>query len=363
VTSRRPAPARSVTRIATAAGGGFAAFYTFYTTASSTLDGTGISAGTRVGIVMLVVVAVQPLPLLARNWVKNRRLAVMLALASMGVGSAILPVANQWPGSVLLGLGFGVFVVMSTVWVKEQAAPGQTGRALGTYGFGSAAGGALGAPIGLYAAEQGGQLAVAIVGCAFALCALIPGTQAKAATEHRSNPQAAQAPAEPTDQLAGQRASSTIAVVGISLLGHLLAVSLYAAVLSSVGNTSGAWLPVLAALIIQVCLAPGRLVGGHVSDRYPPLVILVLAVGLLTVTTVGFSVLTSHLGILVAVAVIGFASGVGQTAALTAMMRRARTSRATEAASAGWNIAFDGGLGIGALAAGWLTIQGLLPTA
>ncbi|MCM1011794.1 MFS transporter [Brevibacterium sp. XM4083] len=347
-------------RIATAAGGGFAAFYTFYTTASSTLDGTGISAGTRVGIVMLVVVAVQPLLLLGRNWVKNRRLAVMLALTSMGVGSAVLPVANQWPGSLLLGLGFGVFVVMSTVWVKEQAAPGQTGRALGTYGFGSAAGGALGAPIGLYAVEQGGQLAVAVVGCAFALCALLPAWQAKATTGHRSDSQAGHGPEEATvaDQLAGPRASSATAVVSISLLGHLLAVSLYAAVLSSVGNTSGAWLPVLAALIIQVTLAPGRLVGGHLSDRYPPLLILVLAVGLLTLSTVGFSVITSQLGILVAVAVIGFASGVGQTAALTAMMRRARTSRATETASAGWNIAFDGGLGIGALAAGWLTIQG-----
>ncbi|WGH92791.1 MFS transporter [Auritidibacter ignavus] len=359
-TSPRRAPARSVVRIATAAGGGFAAFYTFYTTASSTLDGTGISAGTRAGIVMLVVVAVQPLLLLGRNWVRNRRLAVMLALTSMGVGSAILPVANQWPGSLLLGLGFGVFVVMSTVWVKEQAAPGQTGRALGAYGFGSAAGGALGAPIGLYVVEHGGQMGVAIVGCAFALGALIPARQAKTATEHRFSRQTAHTPAKSTstDPLAGPRASSAIAVASISLPGHLLAVSLYAAVLSSVGTTSGAWLPVLAALVIQVCLVPGRLVGGHLSDQYPPLVILVLAVGFLALSTVGFAVIISRPGTLVAVAVIGFASGVGQTAALTAMMRCARTPRATETASAGWNIAFDGGLGIGALAAGWMTTQG-----
>ena len=359
-TSPRRAPARSVVRIATAAGGGFAAFYTFYKTASSTLDGTGISAGTRAGIVMLVVVTVQPLLLLGRNWVRNRRLAVMLALTSMGVGSAILPVANQWPGSLLLGLGFGVFVVMSTVWVKEQTAPGQTGRALGAYGFGSAAGGALGAPIGLYVVEHGGQMGVAIVGCAFALSALIPARQAKTATEHRFSRQAAHTPAKSTSTgpPAGPRASSAIAVASISLPGHLLAVSLYAAVLSSVGTTSGAWLPVLAALVIQVCLVPGRLVGGHLSDQYPPLVILVLAVGFLALSTVGFAVIISRPGTLVAVAVIGFASGVGQTAALTAMMRCARTPRATETASAGWNIAFDGGLGIGALAAGWMTIQG-----
>ena len=347
-------------RIATAAGGGFAAFYTFYTTASSTLDGTDISAGTRVGIVMLVVVAVQPLLILGRNWVKNRRLAVMLALTSMGVGSTILPMANQWPGSLLLGLGFGAFVVMSTVWVKEQAAPGQTGRALGTYGFGSAAGGALGAPTGLYAAQHGGQLAIAVVGCAFALCALLLARQAETATDHHSDSQAAYAPEVPTvaDQLAGPRASPATAFVSISLLGHLLAVSLYAAVLSSMGNTSGTWLPVLAALIIQVTLAPGRLVGGYLSDRHPPLVILALAVGLLTLSTAIRSVITSHPGALITVAAIGFASGIGQTAALTAMMRCTQTARATETASAGWNITFDVGLGIGAFAASWLTLQG-----
>ena len=71
---------------------------------------------------------------------------------------------------------------------------------------------------------------------------------------------------------------------------------------------------------------------------------------------------TSRLATLVAVAVIGFTSGAGQTAALTAMLRRARTPRATETASAGWNIAFNGGLGVGAVVAGWVTIQGQLQT-
>ncbi|MEH0059770.1 MFS transporter [Auritidibacter ignavus] len=360
MTSARPSSYGIVGRIAVAGCGGFAAFYTFYTTASSALNESGISSGARVGIVMLVVVAVQPLLIIGRRWVRNRRVAVMLALAAMGLGSAILPLMNQWPGSLLLGLGFGVFVVMSTVWVKEQAASGQTGRALGTYGFGSAVGGALGAPIGLYAAELGGQLAVALVGSAFALSALVPAGQAKSPTDNRSNLQLGSPSVElaAPDSLKRSRTFSTATIVITSLVGHLFAVSLYAAVLSSVGDTEGTWLPVLAALMVQVCLALGRLVGGRLSDRYPPLAILVTAAGILALSTMVFSVVLSRLGILLAVAVIGFTSGVGQTAALTAMMRRARTSRNTEMASAGWNIAFDAGLGIGALAAGWAFSQG-----
>jgi len=105
VTLARPAPARTVARIATAAGGGLAAFYTFYTTAPSTLDALGMSAGAQISIVMLMVVAIQPLLLLGRNWVKNRRFVVTIALACMGLGSAILPVAVHWPGLILLGLG------------------------------------------------------------------------------------------------------------------------------------------------------------------------------------------------------------------------------------------------------------------
>ncbi|RAG68756.1 hypothetical protein DN536_35060, partial [Burkholderia multivorans] len=101
--ARLPA-ARAVAGIAPAAGGGLAAFYTFYPTAPGTLDALGMSAGAQISIVMLMVVAIQPLLLLGRNWVKNRRFVVTIALACMGLGSAILPVAVHWPGLILLGL-------------------------------------------------------------------------------------------------------------------------------------------------------------------------------------------------------------------------------------------------------------------
>lgn len=356
MTPCRPASDRLVARIAIAASGGFAAFYTFYAAAPSVLGGTTISSGTRVGIMMLVVVAVQPLLLLGRRWIWKRRLAVMLALTAMGVGSAILPLAGHWPGSILLGIGFGVFVVMSTVWVKEQAPAGQTGRALGVYGFGSAAGGALGAPIGIYAAEHGGQLAVAVVGCSFALCALIPAAQV---TERNSHPESAHEPAPPTVSSPASEAGATSAMAAVSgsLLGHLFAVALYGAALSSAGNTSGPWLPILTALAIQGCLALGRLCGGHLSDRYPPLVMLLLAIVALVLSAAGFAAANSRLGLLAAAAATGFASGAAQTSALTAMMRRVRTPRATETSSAAWNIAFDGGLGLGALVASWVSGQ------
>ncbi|WP_293878249.1 hypothetical protein [uncultured Brevibacterium sp.] len=72
-------PMRSSRRVAAAAGGAFASIYIFYTSAPST--------GLRVGIVMLIVVVVQPFVPLLSWYVSTRRRMVTAALAAMGAGS------------------------------------------------------------------------------------------------------------------------------------------------------------------------------------------------------------------------------------------------------------------------------------
>lgn len=71
-----------------------------------------------------------------------------------------------------------------------------------------------------------------------------------------------------------------------------------------------------------------------------------LVLGALTI-----ALATSIWELFMATVLIGVASGVGQTAALTAMMRRAQGSTGTEMISAVWNIGFDCGPGIGAVVA------------
>lgn len=68
--------------------------------------------------------------------------------------------------------------------------------------------------------------------------------------------------------------------------------------------------------------------------------------------TAGFFLSPAPVMLLFFVALIGLSAGAAQAAALTIMMSRADTPQQTERASALWNICFDIGLGLGALAGG-----------
>lgn len=76
---------------------------------------------------MLVVVAAQPVVLIAGRWMRNRRAIAITTLAAMALGAAGLPLAGHWPGPLLQAAGFGLFVVTSTAWVKENVSPERLG--------------------------------------------------------------------------------------------------------------------------------------------------------------------------------------------------------------------------------------------
>lgn len=340
----------SARRIASTAGGAFAAFYIFYTAAPSTLTTANAGPGVRIGIVMLIVVAVQPfVPLLSR-WMTSRQRMVTTALIAMGLGSAAMPFAAHWPGMVLLGVGFGLFVVASTAWAKETAPQQDLGKALGVYGFGSAIGGALGAPTGLYLAQTLGIHGTALAGALVALASILPTRRIdrsrRDASTGLANESSAPAGSASQPQLWGR-----VGLVGLG--AHLLAVTIYATVLSSLSTAQDlrhAWLPVLAAFTVQSSLAAGRLIGGWAANRWTPSKVGIPALTLLALGTVGFTLSTLPAEMLAFTAVVGLASGTSQTVALTALMNRANTTAAINKASAAWNICFDLGLGLGALA-------------
>ena len=340
----------SARRIAWTAGGAFAAFYIFYTAAPVAFADATLGAGARVGIVMAVVVVVQPIVGLLGRWATRRR-QVTSAAISMGVGSAIMPLAGHWPGMLLLAVGFGIFVVASTAQIKETAPAGLLGRALGIYGFGSAIGGALGAPLGLILIEQFGSLGTAVVGSLVALTSTLPALRVRTTVSSDVSP------VESTASENAPRASRLWSGSGLIGLGaHLLAVTIYAAALSGLasGQTGrGTWLPVLAALAIQGSLAIGRMTGGWAVVRWSPLAVGTSALVLLLLGAAGIALLDPLSSLMLTATIgVGFASGACQTVALTWLMQRADTTAGINRASAAWNICFDVGLGLGALAVG-----------
>lgn len=356
-----PAPAESTGRLGASAGAAFAGYYSFYVAAPVIFAGATPSAGVRVAIFMLVVVAAQPVVLIAGRWMRNRRAIAITTLAAMALGAAGLPLAGHWPGPLLLAAGFGLFVVTSTAWVKENASPERLGRALGSYGFGSSFGGAFGAPAGLLAAARFGMTGVAFTGAGLALVAIA------AAIIARRRAQATTASGTATASRLGD--SEVLAVcldggtvpvhgrgaVAASAGGHLVAVTLYAATLTALGELSaGASLWVLggSAFLIQVFLSFGRLAGGFGCDRWSAMGTGAISLLVLIGVTTGFFLAPSPLLLLSFAALIGLSAGAAQAAALTIRMSRADTPQETERASALWNICFDIGLGLGALAGG-----------
>ncbi|MGJ7541009.1 MFS transporter [Brevibacterium luteolum] len=344
-------PLGSARRIAWTAGGAFAAFYIFYTAAPVAFADASLGAGVRVGIVMAVVVAVQPFVGLLGRWMATRRQQVTSAAISMGVGSAIMPFAGHWPGMLLLAIGFGIFVVTSTAWIKETAPAGLLGKALGIYGLGSALGGALGAPLGLILIGQFGIPGIATIGSLVALASTLPVLRTSTAVCSDAPP------AENIASESSPRASRLWSGSGLIGLGaHLLAVTIYAAALSGLasGQTGrGTWLPVLAAFTIQGSLAIGRMTGGWAVTRWSPLAVGTSALVLLLLGITGIALLDPPPALTLAATIgVGLASGACQTVALTWLMQRADTTAGINKASAAWNICFDIGLGLGALIAG-----------
>lgn len=355
---------REVAGIAGAAGAAFASFYCFYSAAPLIFTGSRPPAGVRVAVVMVVVVLVQPFVLLAGRWLRVRARAVGVALAAMATGLLVLPLAGHWPGLALLGAGFGLFVLTSTAWAKEAAAAGGVGQALGIYGLGSAIGGAVGAPAGMLLATQAGLVGVVIGGAGLALLGLVPValSRTRLGTNRASDAVVASARTRSLVRVRGAREAGGFTVISLSLAGHLLAVTLYAAVLSSSGflvQEATATAAVLTAFAIQGAVALGRLLSGALCDRWSAPGTATGATILLVFGAAGFLAASAPAAAVVLGAVVGAASGAMQTAALTLMMRRASTPVGTERVSAAWNITFDIGLGAGALAAGALAAGAL----
>lgn len=346
-----------------AAGAAFASFYCFYSAAPRVLSETSLPAGVWVAGLMVIVVLIQPVMLVLGRYLSARAMWLSSSLLLMGLGLLALLFGPNWWGFAALGIGFGVFVVLSAAWVKELADPGEIGRALGLYGLGSAIGGAVGSPLGLGLAgllpDYGpivGAAGLALAGVVILLPKALrpwrdadgPGT---AALQVSSGGPMAQEP---------RWHSGDMAIIGANVLGHFIAVTLYAAVLTSVatlGGSAAVAMGLVAAFVTQVAVAAGRLVGGHLSDRWGARWVFGSSALILTA---GFTMgLALETPVLVACAsgLVGLAAGAIQTTALTVMMRRATTRKQTEAISVTWNMAFDLALGLGALLATTLLIS------
>lgn len=329
---------------------GFGTFFLNYATLVTIGQGMGLSAvtaGTVLTVMMIAVVAVQPL-VPAINTRLGSRYTFVIAVGLQALGN-VLSLNTQYPfaallaGSVVGGLGFGVLVVIGTAVVPSAVAPGRLGRALGFYGATTATATALGAPLGLWLLTVLSTSGVRWLSFGLILLALpaILTVPKKEVTDHTGPHSTDQRQAQPGPKM-------QIAGLVSVLLPTALVLTVFGLVLAF-GPAADDASPALYIAAMQISVIFGRFLGSASLDRYSA--VRVMLVGLVTALAglIVAAILPAGWGLILAMVVLGFGTGSVQAASLLMAFQQAGSANR---GSVAWNMTFDIGLGFAGLVGG-----------
>ncbi|MEV0234047.1 MFS transporter [Nonomuraea sp. NPDC050786] len=303
-----------------------------------------MGAGLSTGVTMLATVLMELVMPRLLAWC-GYRAGMALGVLLLGVPSALLVLSPALPmvlaTSLARGAGLAIVVVVGPAMVAELAPPQRRGEALGMYGVAVGIPAILGLPIGLWLVPLIGHGPVFLAGTGLALLALIgiPWLPAGAA---------------PLEQHGGvlhalRRAGLARLVVvfaAITLAAGVLMTFLPLAVPAGSSGTAAA------ALLAHSCAMPlARWAAGRYGDRHGQSVLLVPAVIAAAVGMAGIVCLDNPYAVIAGAALFGAGFGAAQNVTLVLMLARSPSS-AFGQVSALWNLAYDGGMGIGAVGFG-----------
>jgi predicted MFS family arabinose efflux permease len=355
---------------------GFSGFFLSYSTMVPISVERGLSSvtgGALLLVMMLSVIAVQPMaPALQRRLGPRRAIGGALLLMAAGHGAAVFipdPAAGLLATGVAVGCGFGVLVVLATAAVPAVTSPERVGRALGQFGATTAAAAAAGAPLGLWLSAQVPLEAFRSVAAAAVLLALlairrvpsratrseVPTTDAPTTDAPTPAPGKALAPGpgaaqHPRLERAREpRASGTFwSALAPVLLPFLVSMCAYGLVIAF-GPGGGAAHPALFIAAMQTSAVVSRWVAGVLTDRGNPGTVYTLGIAMTVLGLVTVALASPGWALAACLVLMGLGVGAVQSASLVLSFARAR-SRGE--ASVGWNMTFDSGLGLAGLFGG-----------
>ncbi|MFG2813329.1 MFS transporter [Streptomyces sp. NPDC048410] len=301
-------------------------------------------AGLVTGALMLATVVGE----LMAPWLAARcgyRVALGAGLLLLGAPALALTVSQSmvWIVAVCFvrGLGFAFAVVAGGALTVSLIPPERRGEGLALTGIVAGVPSLVGLPLGVWLASHTGYGPVCAVAALLALVSIaaVPGLPDR---EAASGP--------PLGVFAGARSGALVrptAVFAVTALGAGIVVTFLPLAVAS--RYSGV---VAAALFVQPAAATvSRWFAGRHGDRHGPagLVVpglLASAVGILVVALTDVPV-----AVVAGVAVFGIGFGITQNATITLMYSRVPAS-GYGTVSALWNVAYDAGMGIGAVGFG-----------
>ena len=304
----------------------------------------GIGAGLSTGAMMLSAVAVELLvPRMLARW--GHQLVLGLGLILLGAPSLVLLATASLPlvltVCIVRGAGLAILVVGAVALVADITPAHRRGEALGVYGVAVGIPAVIGLPLGVYLTNLIGFDALFVVAALSSLgvLGLLAGM-----------PRAAGAEEQHVKVLGGLRGS-----------GLLMPTLVFAAVTVAAG-ISVTFLPlavaedkhslVATALLLQAAAAPGaRWLAGRYGDRVGPARLLAPALMLATLGAGALVLIGNSVAILAGSVLFGIGFGAAQNLTISLMYNRVDRSRYGQV-SALWNLAYDGGWGIGAMVFG-----------
>jgi MFS family permease len=292
----------------------------------------------------------------AAPWLATRfgyRSGLAAGLILLGAPALALPYATGLPAilavAVVRGIGFAIVMVLSDALIPLLVPDERRGEALGLGGVVATVPGIIALPLGAWLVNQIGYTGVFVLGGVAALAAL-------AAVPGLPDPREA-SPSEQTHVVAGLR---NRAILRPALAFGATAVA---------GGIVTAFLPLAVAgiapavLLVQAATATvtrwwaGRQVDRHGADRLLVPAVVLSAAGMLAMALTGLPAV-----VLLGAVVFGAGFGVAQNASMATMFAAVPRS-GYGMASALWNMAYDGGYGLGAAGCGIVAAQTGYPIA
>ncbi len=301
----------------------------------------GIGAGLSTGAMMLSAVGTELLvPRALARW--GYQVVLGLGLILLGAPSLVLLFTASLPivlgVCVVRGAGLAILVVGAVALVAEVSPADRRGEAFGVYGLAVGLPAVIGLPLGVYLTNVVGFDALFVLAAVTSCAGLVA--------------------------LGGMPRTTSIEEQHVKVLGGLRGSGLlmptfvFAAVTIAAG-ISVTFLPlavaedkhslVAAALLMQAITAPAaRWLAGRYGDRVGPAKLLPPALILAALGAGALVFIGTAVAIVVGSTLFGIGFGAAQNLTLTLMYNRVPKSRYGQV-SALWNLAYDGGWGIGAI--------------
>ncbi|NDZ68766.1 MFS transporter [Streptomyces cyaneofuscatus] len=362
--------------------GGMGGFYLLLSVLplyAATAGGGGVGAGLTTGAMMLATVLAEP----AVPWALARfghRAVVGAGLLLLGLPSAVLCLWSSFPltlGVCLArGVGLGIVVVAGTALAAELAPPGRRSESLGLYGVSLGVPSVLGLPAGVWLSDRLGFEPVFLMTATLTLLALpaVAGLPARRATRgerlsgdpdgRKGDPGGRNGELGGRSEDPGARNGAPDGPLGAAVNRSLVRPTLILGAATFASGVLVTFLPLallggpshlaVVALLVQASVAPlARWGAGWWGDRHGSSSLLLPAVLAVALGTAGLVRLESPVMVIVSMVLFGAGFGAVQNLTLATMFERVPRSGFGRV-SVVWNLAFDAGMGLGAVGFGLL---------